>query len=168
MDFPNLLKSLHEIEFDSPQGDGIEFEPYPQFMPQDEATEWLRIWTGNQDLTACDYLVFGQDGSGGYAAFWLVDRDKPLLAQPIVFLGSNGEAGVVAADFDDYLWLLAQGIGPMEAIEYGPSRGAPINPALLRFAQEHATGPKKQASAILSRAKSSYPNFESMIASLCR
>jgi len=168
LDFPSLLKKLHELEFDNPDGDGIEFEPYPRFMAPDATTEWLRAWTSNQQLTATDYLVFGQDGSGGYAAFWLARDGEALLQQPIVFFGSEGETGVVAANFDDYLWLLAQGIGPMEAVEYGADHQAPANRSLQEFAQKHTTSSKKAPNVILSRAKDAFPDFESMINSLCK
>ena len=62
-------------------------------------------------------IDFGQDGSGGYVAFWLIRLGEDLLRQPIVYFGSEGEIGVVAANFSDYLWLLAGGIGPVEAID---------------------------------------------------
>ena len=93
---------------------------------------------------------------------------ESLLQQPIVFFGSEGEAGVVAAEFDDYLWLLAQGIGPMEALEYGADHQSPANRSLQEFAQKHTTSSKKPPNVILSRAKDAFPDFESMIDSLCR
>jgi hypothetical protein len=58
-------------------------------------------------LTGDDFRVFGQNGAGGYAAFWLVRHDEDLADQPIVFLGSEGETAVVARDLPDVLRLLA-------------------------------------------------------------
>lgn len=61
---------------------------------------------------AC-FRVFGQDGTGGYAAFWLVREGRGLVEQPVVFLGSEGETGVIARDLADFLWLLVEaGSGP--------------------------------------------------------
>ena len=52
----------------------------------------------------------GKDGSGGQAAFWLVRVGEQLTHQPVVFLGCEGETGVVARNLDGYLWLLAAGL----------------------------------------------------------
>ncbi|MFD9817992.1 hypothetical protein [Streptomyces violascens] len=40
--------------------------------------------------------MFGQSGTGGYAAVWLGRQDEDLADQSIVFLGSEGETAVVA------------------------------------------------------------------------
>ncbi len=93
--FPTLLMQLHQLEFDYDDGEGIDFEPYHEFQPAKDTADWIKAWTGNHELTAAEYRIFGQDGSGGYAAFWLVRDGKPILEQPIVFFGSEGEAGVV-------------------------------------------------------------------------
>lgn len=70
------------------------------------------------------FRVFGQDGTGGYAAFWLVREGRGLVEQPVVFLGSEGETGVIARDLADFLWLLAGGVGPWEAAAgYGAEEG---------------------------------------------
>lgn len=61
--------------------------------------------------------MFGQDGTGGYAALWLCRDGVPVSEQPIVFVGSEGEVGVVAADLGDLLWLFADRCGPREAVE---------------------------------------------------
>lgn len=62
-----------------------------------------------------EFRIFGQDGTGGLAAFWLVRMGESIAGQPVVFLGSEGETGVVARDLAAYLWLLADGYGPLEA-----------------------------------------------------
>ncbi|MFX8266518.1 hypothetical protein ABTL47_19460, partial [Acinetobacter baumannii] len=53
------------------------------------------------------------DSGGGLAAIWLALPNRPLLEQPVVFLGSEGQRGVVACNFDEYLWLLAGGMEPV-------------------------------------------------------
>ena len=161
-EFPEALKSLHELPFDYLDGDGIDFEPYRAFMTADEGNEWIRAWTGNDAVSADDFRVFGQDGTGGLAAFWLVRRDEALLEQPVVFFGSEGELGVVAASFGDYLWLLAMGMGPFEAVEYGAGLAKP-NDEFRKFALEHAVNHECPPAQILERARRQYPGFEDMI-----
>lgn len=165
--FPEVLADLHQLDFDYDDGDGIDFEPYDEFMSADETVDWLRAWTGNDDIGATEYRVFGQDGTGGYAAFWIVREGKPLLEQPIVFYGSEGAVGVVASDFADYLWLLAGGIGPMEAVEYGADDSEP-NEEFTAFAQKHAAQAKKSPADVIERARAEFPDFESSVRALCR
>lgn len=163
--FPPALTALHKLDFD--YNKGIDFEPYDQFFPADENAEWFQAWTGNPDVNGAEYRIFGQDGTGGYAAFWIARDGASILDQPVVFFGSEGKVGVVAADFADYLWLLAGGIGPLEAVEYGSAEGNP-NAAFTKFANEHGADAKKSAAEVLARAASEFPDFAQEIDSLCR
>ncbi len=165
--FPVVLTELHALPFEYDGGEGMDFEPYDEFMAPDENTSWIRAWTGNQELTGHEYRVFGQDGTGGYAAFWIVRPDADLLEQPIVFFGSEGELGVVAKDFNDYLWVLAHGAGPLEAISYGAETSKP-NDAFAKFAAKHAPKAKKTAKQAIAAAKKQYPHFEKHIRSLVK
>lgn len=165
--FPNLLTELHKLEFDYADGDGIDFEPYQTFMSKNEVSQWLKAWTGNGQTDVDSLLVFGQDGTGRYAAFWMVNPDKEILDQPIVFLGSEGEIGVVAKDFNDYLWLLAQNHGPLESIEY-PEDTSKVNNAFLNFAKQNSKSIFRPVSEILSDAQNSNPNFKGWIEGLIR
>jgi hypothetical protein len=166
--FPKLLTQLHQLEFDYDDGEGIDFEPYQEFQSAEDNADWIQAWTGNKQLTASEYRIFGQDGTGGYAAFWLVRDGKPILEQPIVFFGSEGELGVVARDFYDYLWLLAEGVGPYEAVSYGADEEGDTNEELAAFAAEHAAAQKKSAAEVLAAAKKEFPDFEKDIRALCR
>lgn len=162
--FPKELAALHEIEIDE---DVIDFEPYSEFMSAEDTMSWIRAWTGNDGLDGKEYRVFGQDGTGGYAAFWLTREDKPLLEQPIVFFGSEGEVGVVATCFADYVWLLAGGVGPYEAVGYENCEGTP-NAAFTAFANKYAKASKKSADDVMKAAKKEFPTFEAGIRSLCK
>ena len=71
--FPEPLRRLHELEFDYADGDGIDFEPYHSFMSAGDTSEWFKAWTGNKNVDGSEFRIFGQDGSGGYAAFWIVE-----------------------------------------------------------------------------------------------
>ena len=66
--FPTLLMQLHQLEFDYDDGEGIDCEPYHEFQPAKDTADWIKAWTSNHELTAAEYRIFGQDGSGGYAA----------------------------------------------------------------------------------------------------
>lgn len=162
---PDVVQKLHELSFTGDDGRGIDFEPYEAFLSAEETADWIRAWTGNSELDGSEYLVFGQDGTGGYAAFWLARPERPLLAQPIVFFGSEGELGVVASDFADYLWLLAGGIGPYEAIASGPEGES--NSVFEAFARAHAETPKTPAD-VLTKARNEFPKFEETVRGLCR
>jgi len=142
--------------------EGFDFEPFDKFLSADESTSWIRAWTGNQELTGDEFRVFGQDGTGGYATFWLVRPDADILEQPIVFFGSEGELGVVAKNFDDYLWVLAHGAGPYEAASYGGETSKP-HEGFTSFAEKHAPHAKKTAKHAIDAAKSEFPDFEARI-----
>ncbi|MDC0273386.1 MAG: SMI1/KNR4 family protein [Planctomycetaceae bacterium] len=164
--FPELLTRLHAIKIGSADGVGIDFEPFDEFYSKEETSEWIKAWTGNLSLDGNEYLIFGQDGSGGYAAFWCVRDSKDLLEQPIVFFGSEGKTVVVAQNFEDYVWLFANGIGPFETVAY-PDLEPRQNQEFLRFAKEFAPKNAFSAIEIIKRAKSKFPNFEQTIAQLC-
>ena len=110
--------------------------------------------------------MFGQDGTGGYAAFWCVRPGAPLLQQPIVFFGSEGALGVLASNFADYLWLLAGGFGPFEALTYSKSDRLQSRP-FTAFARLHSGNGGKSVSEVLSKARAEFPDFEERIRSAC-
>ena len=166
-ELPPRLAELNALDFDYADGEGIDFEPYQEFQSADDNAAWIRAWTGNPELTGAEYRVFGQDGTGGYAAFYLVHPDRPLLEQPIVFFGSEGELGVVAATFTDYLWLLAGGVGPLEAISYDATSPYAPQPELADFAEQHGGAPRLPVE-ILAAAQAALPDFEATIRAQCR
>jgi hypothetical protein len=164
--FPELLTELHEIDVDFDE-DNIDFEPYQEFLSAEDNTEWIRAWTGNKSLNGSEYRIFGQDGTGGYVAFWMVRNNKPLLDQPIAFFGSEGELGLIAKDFQDYLWLLAGGFGPYEAVE--SKRHKPnVHAEFTKFAERHAKARKKKPQDVIAAAKAEFPTFEADIRKLCK
>lgn len=161
--FPPSLAELHQLEYD--YAERIDFEPYSEFLDAGETTTWLRAWTGNDSADGSSLRIFGHDGTGGYAGFWLINSDKSILEQPIVFLGSEGEAGVIASSFDSYLWLLAHGVGPYEAVAYPDSDGSPNEPFLV-FAERNSSIGQTEVKKILEQAKMDYPTFPNWIDSL--
>lgn len=164
---PPILAELNKLDFDYDDGEGMDFEPYSEFLDAEETTLWFQAWTGNELADGRCFRAFGQDGTGGYVAFWIAHPDKTLLDQPIVFLGSEGQTGVVASNLGSYLWLLASGVGPYEAVAYPISEGK-LNETFLAFAEKHSPVARMDAKTILEQAKNNYPNFTGWIKSLCR
>lgn len=154
---PPTLAELHRIRFDYFDA-GIEYEPYDQFLPLEENQAWIRAWLADENRTGQDYRVFGQDATGGYVAFWLVRPDHSIESQPVAFFGSEGDVGVVARNLPDYLWLLAEGVGPMEAIEDGVTAAKSVE-VLTAFASQHALKAKKTAAEVLGAAQAEFPDF---------
>lgn len=171
--FPPALSEVSRIEFDYGGGgdegedEGVDFAPYAAFESAEETTDWLRHWTANHELDGGAYRVFGQDGSGGLAAIWCVRPGRPLAAQPVVFMGSEGEVGVVAGDLSDFLWVLADGFGPREAALHS-ERVARPDAALAEIAERHATTPRRPAREIVAQAQAEFATFEDDIFELCR
>ncbi|WP_103500600.1 MULTISPECIES: SMI1/KNR4 family protein [unclassified Streptomyces] len=165
--FPAALDAVAEIEFDYADGEGVDFEPYADFLTAEDTTDWIRAWTGNTELNGDDYRVFGQDGTGGYAALWLVRPGRPLTDQPVVFLGSEGEVGVVATDLAAFLWVLADGSGPYEATA-DPGRDSRPDAELVDLAEEFAPGRRDTAAALVAAANEEFPTFEADVLARCR
>lgn len=163
---PAPLAAAHELPFEYTGDESVDYEPYQEFMPADQTLDWLRAWTGNKDLADAPYRVFGQDGTGGYAAFWLVRPDAELTEQPVVFFGSEGELGLIAPDLAGYLWLLAGGWGPYEAVEYD---SWPVNPRDdLRAIAEGCSPARRTPAEVVAAARAEFPDFEAGIRALVR
>ncbi|MEU9150184.1 SMI1/KNR4 family protein [Streptomyces sp. NPDC048417] len=167
--FPAALAAALALPFDYDDGNGVDFEPFPTFLSGEETTDWFRAWTGNAELDGDSFRVFGKDGSGGYAALWLIRPDRPLVDQPVVFLGSEGETGVVARDLGAFLWLLAGGYGPWEAAtsyepEWTPRHNHELTAVAERFAADH----RQSAVAVIEQATQEFPDFDDTVMELCR
>ncbi|MFD8640711.1 SMI1/KNR4 family protein [Streptomyces zaomyceticus] len=166
--FPDALAAVARVEFDyGDEGEGVDFEPYSAFDSAEETTDWLRHWTGNHALDGGDYRVFGQDGTGGLAAIWCVRPGQPLAEQPVVFMGSEGERGVVAGNLSDFLWVLADGFGPMEAALYVEREARP-DAGLAELAGRFATTPRRGAREIVGEAQAEFAGFSAGLDALCR
>ncbi|MEO3972458.1 SMI1/KNR4 family protein [Streptomyces sp. CAU 1734] len=167
-ELPLALAAAAEAEYEYDDGDGVDFEPYEAFLSADDTTSWIRSWTGNGELTGEEFLVFGQDGTGGFAALWLIRPGADLVSQPVVFLGSEGDTGVVARDVAAYLWLLADGYGPFEAVESPGGRNPRPHEELLAIAERYAPGGRRSAEDVIAEAAREFPDFQETIEALCR
>ncbi len=166
--FPPALADVARVEFDyGDEGEGVDFEPYGAFDSAEKTTDWLRQWTGNHELDGGAYRIFGQDGTGGLAAIWCVRPGRPLTEQPVVFMGSEGECGVVAGDLSGFLWVLADGFGPLEAALH-EEREAHPDAALIELAERHATTARRSAREIITEAQAEFASFAEDLDELCR
>lgn len=96
---------------------------------------------------------------------------RELVDQPVVFLGSEGETGVVARDLRAFLWLLADGFGPWEAAtsyEPEPDWAPKANRDLAAIAEQFAPDRRTSAAAIIAQATQEFPDFDDTIMKLCR
>ncbi|MCO6749779.1 SMI1/KNR4 family protein [Streptomyces sp. IpFD-1.1] len=168
-EFPAALAAALAGGFDYDDGNGVDFEPFPEFLSAGETAGWFRSWTGNQEVDGACFRVFGQDGTGGYAAFWLVREGRGLVEQPVVFLGSEGETGVIARDLADFLWLLAGGVGPWEAAAgYGSEEGE-LRPDPAREAvAERFASRRRGPAGVVADAGAEFPGFDEELMGLTR
>ncbi|PSJ30599.1 SMI1/KNR4 family protein [Streptosporangium nondiastaticum] len=169
--FPPPLAAAMAVRLGCIGEDGVDFEPFEAFLTADETTDWLRSWTGNRELTGDGFRVFGQDGTGGSAAFWLIRPGQALIEQPVVFLGSEGETGVVARHLGAFLWLLADGFGPWEAAtsyDPGPDWVARPNHELTSIAERFAPDHRAPAAVVIEQATREFPGFDDYMMALCR
>lgn len=165
--FPPVLRALRALDLSGAPGPSIDFTLFGAFMSESETQAWFRSWTRSDDAGSAPYRLFGADSQGGHAGFWPVRPATPVIGQPIVFFGAGRRVGVVARSFSDYLWLLAGGVGPAEAILDRPPRPA-ANKIFSAFAKKHAQGGKKSRREILAAARDRFPSFETELLALCR
>lgn len=159
--FPAPLAAALHAPF-STDHDGHDFEPFDEFDSAEETTDWWQAWTGNEEAGEPPLRFFGKDGSGGQATIWLRDPTAPIEAQPVVFLGSEGELAVLAQNLGDYLWLLANGIGPLEPVD-GLNREPQPIPELVAL----APGEPRSSAAILATAETLLEDLETFVEEAC-
>jgi hypothetical protein len=147
--FPTALSALGALGM----LDDVGFEACEEW-----STGGPQAWTKNPDAER-EFAVFGYDGSGGMVAFWLVNPG-PITEQPVVLLGSEGEVGAVASDLADFLYLLAGGVGPYEAVAYGTFKSENAFPEVAKLAEGLAPRPDRTPEQVLAAANERYADIE--------
>lgn len=109
-EFPSVLKRLEEIVNGGQAGE-MDFEMYQSFNEQYKPSDWTSNPKSDEDL-----WTFGMDGSGGQVALWRHEPSAKLEDRPVVMLGSEGEVSPIATDLPSFLYLVANGVGPMEVL----------------------------------------------------
>ncbi|MBQ0896562.1 SMI1/KNR4 family protein [Micromonospora sp. U56] len=158
---PAVLVEAHMAGFFH-EHSGHDFDPYDTFVWSGEMMEWWQNWTNDPMARAPPFRAFGQDGTGGLAAFWLRNPGGPLDRQSVVFLGSEGEYTVIARDLGDYLWLLANGVGPLETVD-GIERVPEPIAALTTIAQRHTGSARRSTAEVIAAAQAQFPAFEALL-----
>ncbi|GAA0335559.1 SMI1/KNR4 family protein [Actinoallomurus spadix] len=170
---PTALAEVAEVGFEweydeeTDESRGCDFEPYQRFEAPEKTAWWFRLWTGNPEVDGGEFRFFGSTGSGDYAGFWLVRPGAPITEQPVIYIDSEGECGVIARDLGDLLWLFADGFGPMEAFT-DPDQETEPNEAFRVIAERHAPGRHRPAAEIVAAARAEFPDFAERIAAMCR
>lgn len=176
---PAPLRAIMDAVYDYDQGRGVDFEPYSQLEPAAETGWWFRLWTGNPEVTGEDLRPFGKDGGGGYVASWMIRDGVDLAGQPVVYIGSEGDVAVLAADAWDAVWFFAHGLGPHDVQgEYfgGERLGGTVDPErvvvprrdLIDTAMGLAPERRRPVVQILDEATDGLPSFRAWVDALCR
>ncbi|GAA4635777.1 hypothetical protein GCM10023196_082650 [Actinoallomurus vinaceus] len=156
-----------DYDEETDEASGCDFEPYERFEAPEKTAWWFRLWTGNQEVDGSEFRFFGATGAGDYAGFWLIRPGAPIIDQPVVYIGSEGERGVIARDLGDLLWLFALGHGPAEVFD-DPDREVEPNEAFQAIAERHAPGRRRSAAEIVAAARAEFPDFSQRIDAMCR
>ncbi|MGN9847485.1 SMI1/KNR4 family protein [Nonomuraea sp. H19] len=170
---PTALAEVAEVGFEwewdeeTDEARGCDFELYDQFEEPDRTAWWFRLWTGNQEADGSEFRFFGTTGAGDYTGFWLVRPDVAITDQPVVYIGSEGEHGLIARNLGDLLWLFAAGLGPAEAFS-DPDSTAQPNEAFRTIAERYAPGGRRSPTQIVTAARAEFPHFSDLIDSMCR
>lgn len=109
---PDKLAQMKKKKFHLEHLDGFEF----QEADQETLDAWFNTKNGNQSK----YLYsFAQDGTGGMFCLWSESGSNDLENGQVVYLSSEGDFGVLAANFDDFLSVLAGGLNLYDLVFYG-------------------------------------------------
>nr|WP_221383002.1 hypothetical protein [Actinoplanes polyasparticus] len=85
----------------------------------------------------------------------------------MVFLGSEGELAVIARNLGDYLWLLANGVGPLETVDGLHRVPEPIS-ALVALAQRYTGISARSVEAVVDAATEELPALTTLVESAAR
>jgi hypothetical protein len=165
---PTALAEMAEVGFEwewdeeTDEARGCDFELYDQFEASDQTAWWFRLWTGNQEVDGSEFRFFGTTGAGDYTGFWLTRPGAPIIDQPVVYIGSEGDVEVIARDLGDLLWLFAAGLFTDSESPAQP------NEAFQAIAERHAPGRRRSPDAIEAAAQAEFPHFSDLIDAMCR
>lgn len=128
-----------------------DLEGYASFNEQYKPSDWAQNPALDQQL-----LTFAMDGAGGQFTLWR-QPGKPLLENPVVQLGDDGELHVLANDFASFVALVAEGVNlfSRDTDDLTP------RPQVKEFVkQTWGTRDFGDAGSILATASTAWSNFE--------
>jgi len=98
---PRIFNGLEDAEVEH-----SEFELRDPAESDDDITAWL----GALPSDGTRFIVFAQDGTGSLFCVWLRPGHESVETAPIVYLGSEGEVGVLGKDPAAFLEFIASGL----------------------------------------------------------
>lgn len=98
---PRIFQGLEEAEVEH-----SEFE----LRDPAESDENIEAWLGALPRDGTRFIVFAQDGTGSLFCSWLRPGQDSIEAAPVVYLGSEGELGVLGKDPAAFLEFIASGM----------------------------------------------------------
>ncbi|KAJ5101386.1 hypothetical protein NUU61_003608 [Penicillium alfredii] len=168
LDMPAALVEVAQIGFecdwDEETGElrGCDFESYGEFEQPCETAMWFRLWSVHEEFDYTQFRFFGSTAAGDYVGFWLVRPDVDISEQPVVYISSDGDIGLITQNLDDLLWLFANGSGPAEAFE-DPGRKTQPNEEIRPIAERYAPGKCRSTAEIVASAQKEFPNLMELV-----
>lgn len=98
---PSIFEGLADVG-----AEHAEFELCDPSESDDSVTAWL----GALPSDGTRLIVFGQDGTGSLYTLWLAPGHDDVETAPVVYLGSEGELGVLGKDPAAFLEFVASGM----------------------------------------------------------
>src|SRR5262245_57914175 len=139
-----------------------------------ELIEWEygnAAWFDGDKAAAEQFVVFGRGQDGSLYALWL-DPGRTVNDAPVVFLGSEGtDCGLLAADLDEFLGLLAVGADELGfAVSWGgafePEQPAPRLEEFRAWLRESfGINPPPDPMAVVTSARARHPDFGAWLSS---
>ena len=163
---PGLLKELHSLEelppLNGPLGG---FNAYRDFRAENDPFS-----------RGFSFRVFGSTPAGDDIAFWVIRDKNGILEQPVVFLGKDSPNTVLAKNFYDYLWIIAEGMTHVAAsmvsaksdVKLDPSLTIEPLPPIHAFAETHAAPYRKTAREAILAARSEFPTGGKQITAILK
>ena len=156
-----LAKKLHEFTGKDPEcGNGL------RWLADDDNT--IEYWFDGDADTALNFYTIAATPSAGLFAVWMRDKVE-RKKMPFVFLGAEGDAHVIAADFASFLSLIAL---PYEDIEFAFSRQifefhSKPSKKFVQFrkwlSEECNVQPAEAPEAIVEAAQAKHPSLQEFV-----
>lgn len=160
-----LIKALSNLSFEGVIAYPIDYEAYE--CTDDELAETFGHWFGGTKWKSDgdSFVQFGQDGTGSMFLLWFYPN---LTGEPpVVFLGSEGEAHLVAPNLESFIMQMGSGKMFFDGhwLEHDENENE-FNWDLLKARTEALVGPiVKDPEKIRDEGLSSHPNFPDWVES---
>jgi hypothetical protein len=141
-----------------------------------ESDDNVKSWLGSLPTDGTRLIVFAQDGTGSLFCVWLRPGQTDVESAPIVYLGSEGELGVLGKDPAAFLEFVASGMtfdghasrffDPLDSDdddEYATDERA-RRAGVVEFVRER-TGKSsiRHPDLVRAEAEAAYPGFEAWV-----